>query len=175
MYEINGPIGDCEDIAELADYLGDLMYQTSFEIDEPCTPFEPIRLSFMNQYGVRDYFTFDRRNTLTVGSQRNNYRQTLGSWSSPTFSIDPYGRGKRVFSTDVTTQMSLSTYWMSDAVSEWLQELFMSPDVMIYHNDVWEPCVIVSAEYQQKTAARDKLFQHQITVEFANSVKIQRG
>lgn len=175
LYEIEGPISDCEDQSLLFDFLGEVMYEARFYIDEPCTPFEPIRLSFMNQYGVRDYFTFDRRNTLTVGTDRNNYRQSLGSYSAATFSIDPYGRGARVFSSETTTQMSLSTYWMSDDVSKWLQELFQSPSVMIYHEDQWEPCVIVSNEYSQRTSARDQLFQHNIVVEFANKIKIQRG
>lgn len=175
LYAEEGPITDCGDTSELFDFLGDVMYEARFIIDEPCSPFDPIRLSFMNQYGVRDYFTFDRRNTLTVGSERNSYTMALGNWSAATYSINPYGRGRRVFSTETTTQMTLQTYYMTDNVSEWMQELFTSPDIMIYHNDEWEPCTIITQEYQQKTSARDRLFQHNITVEFANKQKIQRG
>ena len=69
----------------------------------------------------------------------------------------------------------MQTDWMQDNVSEWLRELYISPSVMAYIDGQWEPVVITTATYNEKTYARDQLFQHEITVKYANNQKIQRG
>lgn len=168
-------IDDCDDLASLEDYLGFVIYEARFEIEDACTPFEPINVSFMNQYGIRDYYTFDRRNEQRTNTTRNNYTKVLGSWSDTSFTISNTDRGNIVFSSDISTAMQLSTYWMSDEESKWMEELFTSPSVAIFQDGKWTPVVITSAEYQQKTFSRDRMFQHFITVEFANKKKVQRG
>ena len=170
-----GPIDDCTDEALLSDYLGFPIYQAEFHIDDYCQKFEPITVSFMNAFGVRDYYTFNKRNTYTSSVTRNNYKQQLGSWSESTWNIDETGRGRRTFATRATTEMTLSSDWMTDAESQWLEELFTSPHALIYVNGAWEPVVILSTEYNQMTSARNGMFQHEITVQFANDKNIQRG
>ncbi len=159
----------------LEPYLGQLIYTQDFQAADPCTGFDPITVSFVNQYGVKDYYTFDRRNTYNQGIKRNNYSQVLGSWSDATFSIDQHGRGQRTFSTQIETRMTMSSYWMNDAESKWLEELFSSPHIQVYYDGVWEPAVITSSRYSQKTNSRDGLFQHTLEIQFANNKKVQRG
>lgn len=176
-YCINTTISDCGDTGEILSdgYLGDIIYSADFIVQDDCTPFDPINVSFLNQYGVKDYYTFDRRNTHTEEVARNNYNKALGSWSSTSFTIDPHGRGKTTFSSEVTTRMTLQTNWMDDATSKWIEELYTSPSIMVYVEGEWEPCVIVSNTYEQKTYARNRMFQHEITIEFSNNKKVQRG
>ena len=171
------PIIDCGDYGDIIDnYLGDLIYQKSFTLtDDICQRFEPIQLSFVNQYGMKDYFTFDKRNTRQTVTERNTFTETLGSWNADSFTINQNGRGIRTFSSNAKTSMTLSSDWMSDDVSQWLQELYQSPSVNIYVDGQWEPCNLISNTYIQKTYARNFLFQHEVQVEFANNQKIQRG
>jgi len=161
--------------ATLEPYLGDLMYTQTFHVDDPCSKFDDVTVSFVNQYGVKDYFTFDRRNTWSQSIRRNNYDQILGSWSDQDFTIDQHGRGRRTFSTEIQTNMTLNSYWMDDAESKWLEELFTSPHIQVYYEGVWHPAVITSNSYQQKTNARDGLFQHTLNIQFANTKRVQRG
>jgi len=174
-YGLNGPISDCEDTAELVDNYGQVEYQATFNIEQTCSPFEPIRLSFLNQYGVKDYFTFDRRNTYSVMTGRTNYQQVLGTWSDAVFSIPTDGRGTRTYSSAITETMTLSTNWMTDQVSEWLQELYTSPYILMYKDGQWEPCVITTQQYEEKTNARNRMFQHTINIEYSNNKTVQRG
>jgi hypothetical protein len=164
-----------EDATTLQNYLGDLIYTHRFTIEDPCSAFDAVTVSFVNQYGVKDYFTFDRRNTRSLSINRNNYNQTVGSWTEYEFTIDQHGRGRRTFSTDITEEMTLSTYWMGDDESKWLEELFVSPNIQVYVDGQWEPAVISSNVYEQKTYARDRMFQHTLTVTFSNDKKVQRG
>ena len=164
-----------DNAATLEPYLGDIIYTQDFQVADPCTPFDPITVSFVNQYGVKDYFTFDRRNTLSQSIKRNNYDKILGSWSSSSFSIDQHGRGRTTFSTAIQTTMEISSYWMTDAESKWLEELFTSPHIQVYYDGVWHPAVITSTAYRQKTNSRDGLFQHNLNIQFSNNKKVQRG
>ena len=159
----------------LMNYFGNVMYSYRFDVADPCTNFNAITVSFINQYGVKDYFTFDRRNTRTVQFNRNNYNQSLGSWSDASFSIAQHRGGKRTFSTDIETELTLSSYWMSDEESKWLEELFASPSVQAYVDGKWEPCVIGSTTYEEKTYARDRMFQHTISLIYSNNKTVQRG
>jgi hypothetical protein len=159
----------------LEPYLGSVLYRQEFQLSDPCTGYDPVTVSFVNQYGVKDYFTFDRRNTYNQNIRRNNYTQVLGSWSDATYTIDPHGRGQRTFSTQIQTNMTMSSYWMGDEESAWLEELFTSPHIQVYYNGVWEPAVITSNTYEQKTNVRNGLFQHTLNVQFANNKKVQRG
>ena len=171
--ELGPPAND--NATTLEPYLGYQLYSETFQVTDPCTGYDPVTVSFVNQYGVKDYFTFDRRNTYNQNIKRNNYTQVLGSWSDQTFTIDPHGRGQRTFSTQIETNMTLNSYWMGDEESAWLEELFSSPHIQVYYNGVWEPAVITSNRYSQKTNTRDGLFQHTIDVQFANNKRVQRG
>ena len=163
------------DAADIIPYLDLVLYSQIFQVADQCSGYDPITVSFVNQYGVKDYYTFDRRNTYNQAINRNNYDQQLGSWSASTFEISQHGRGRRTFSTQIETNMTMSSYWMSDEESEWLEELFTSPHIQVYYNGVWEPAVITSNTYEQKTNTRNGLFQHTLNVQFANNKKVQRG
>lgn len=159
----------------VSDYFGDLMYEAEFENIDTCGAFDPVRVSFLNQYGVKDYFTFDKRNTYNVETTRTNYKQSLGSWNSGTFAIDQVGRGLRTFASSLKERMSMETNWLTDAESLWLQELFTSSHINLYYQDKWIPAVITSKVYDEKTVARQKLYRYTLEIEYANQQKRQRG
>ena len=75
----------------------------------------------------------------------------------------------------VNTDEMVKPDWMTDEESKWLEELFTSPSANIYINGAWEPVIILSTEYQQMTSARNGMFQHEVTIQFANDKNIQRG
>jgi len=159
----------------LEPYLGDVIYSFNFEIDDPCSAFEPITVSFLNQYGVKDYYTFDRRNTYNVNTNRQEYYKTNSTWSEAVYSINQHDGGAQTFSSKIQSNVTLSTDWMSDEVSQWLEELYTSPSVQLYIDGNWEPCVITSNNYEQKTYSRNRMFQHILTVKYANNKQVQRG
>ena len=171
----SGNIPDCASLADFDQYWGSPIFEAQYYISDECTKFDPIQIAFMNQYGVLDYTTFDRRNTKTVNTQRNNYYKMLGTWNSDTFSIDPQGRGQTNFSSQIVTEVTASSYWMMDAESIWLKELFTSPQAYIYIDGQWEPVVISTNTYEEKTIAREKMFRYTISFTYSNNQTVQRG
>ena len=172
-WDNSGNIADCAAIPTA--YIGSPIFEAQYYISDECTKFDPIQIAFMNQYGVLDYTTWDRRNTKTVNTDRNNYYRMLGSWNASDFTIDQQGRGQTVFSSQITTEVMASSYWMTDAESIWLQELFKSPQTYIYIDGQWEPVVISTKMYDEKTIAREKMFRYSINFTYSNNQTVQRG
>ena len=167
---------DCEDKVDVYDTSFCIWAAESFEVITDCSKFEPIQLSFMNEFGVRDYYTFTKRNTLTENITRNNFQRDAGTWSASSFSIQPWERGEQTFNTQVVTNMTVSTDWLTDDVSKWLERLFVSPDVKIWYNDEWRAVTLTSTTYNEKTVARDnKMFRHELSLQFSQNKRIQRG
>ena len=171
-----GTVVDCADDSEIIDNLGCLIAIHSYTIVDNCSPFEPMRLSFLNEFGGRDYYTFTKRNTYTEDVRRNNYFRDAGSWSSSTFTINSHERGTQTFNSTATANMFVSTDWVNDDISIWLEKLYTSPEVKLYYNGQWIAVNITTSNYQQKTVARDnKVFRHELNLEFSQPQTRQRG
>lgn len=172
-------IGDCTDVSEIIDASYCLWAIHAYRVVDYCSKFEPVRLSFLNEFGGRDYYTFTKRNTYTEAIQRNNYFRDAGSWSAASYSVNSYERGTQTFNQTVTGRMLVSTDWVEDNVSLWLEKLYTSPEVKMWTggaNGEWIAVTIVDTAYQQKTEARDnKLYRYELNLEFSQPQQRQRG
>ena len=172
-------VGDCDDISEILDNLGCLWASHAYQVVDYCSPFEPVRLSFLNEFGGRDYYTFTKRNTYTENVQRNTFFRDAGSWSSSTYTINSHERGTQTFNSTATANMFVSTDWIDDDMSIWLEKLYTSPEVKMWTggaNGEWLAVNLTNTTYQQKTRARDnKLYRHELTFEYSQPQQRQRG
>lgn len=133
--------------------------------DDNCWGFQPIRFTWMNNLGGRDWFTFMKRNTNVQQAQRTTMFRVPGYWSAPSFSIqqvNPSRWGTTVFNVDLTNTWTASTDWITEEQSEWLRSMFASPSVFAYLPGRTQPVAITitDANYSVETYARQKLFQY---------------
>jgi hypothetical protein len=174
-----GTIADCTDVSEIIDGVGCLWAIHAYQVVDYCTKFEPVRLSFLNEFGGRDYYTFTKRNTYTEAIQRNTYFRDAGSWSGSTYSVNSYERGTQTFNQTVQGRMFVSTDWVEDNISLWLEKLYTSPEVKMWTggaNGEWIAVTIADTSYQQKTAARDnKIYRYELNLEYSQPQTRQRG
>lgn len=140
-----------------------------------CNDFENVRLSWLNKYGFRDYFSFEKRNDRQVNVQRNEYTKTQGTWGAQTFSVNTFDRGREIYSQDITESRTINTRYLEDYESEYLRGLYVSPDVRAYINGEWIPIILTSNTWNERTFRKDRLFQHTVTFEFANKETSQQG
>jgi hypothetical protein len=149
-----------------------------FDIDEgECSDFDPIQVSWLNSFGFKDYFTFQKRNDQSIGITRETYDQLPGSWQSSLYRISTYDRGSTVSSQSAEETWTLRTRYLEDYEYEFLKNLFLSPDVYIrqYGDGDWKPVVIKTANWTDRTYRKNKLYQYEITVTMANKINTQRG
>lgn len=147
-----------------------------FQVVHECSRFKPVQLSYMNQWGVRDYWTWTARNTLAINTEKDTYYRDLGTWANSTWSANSWDRGTQTFNQIGKVRMTLSTNWISESESLALEQLFTSPDVKVYHEDQWLAATVLTPTYDQKTHAREvNLIRYEIQIEFSVPKMRQRG
>ena len=155
----------------LNDLLLDEIYRFDFTLTDRCAPFSRVRFSFRNAFGQRDYFTFTMRNTENFSIEREMFYKNVGTWNSASFTIDPLDRGHSIYATNVEQVFTAQTDFIDEDKSNWLKELFTSPEVMCFQNGEFIPVVITTASYEVKNYARENLFRY--TIEYIHSIKPQ--
>jgi hypothetical protein len=147
--------------------------------------FEPIRLTWLNQWGTWDYYTFTMKSSKTISTQGSTYQQLAGSWNQSAYRLDSFKGGKKSFRVNATEKITMNTDFVSESESEWFEELINSPEVYILkgYEDVVEtsaalnqyvtPVRLTTSSYTKKTVANDKLMQYTFEVEKSKTLRTQ--
>ena len=147
--------------------------------EEVCNDFDPIRFSWVNEYGFMDYYSFDKKNVKSVNTKRNTYLKEPNNYNSATFSVNIGSRGTTTYSQKSEEMYEANTGYMTDAEAETLQYLFRSPDVRVQSNrfntEEYLPVLITDAKWMEKTNRVDRLFQYTVKFKLAHNIKTQRG
>ena len=149
-----------------------------FTIDNGiCLDFEPIQFSWMNSFGVRDYYTFTKKNERSVRIKRDTYLKSAADYNGTTYQVNPEDRGTTTYSQQLDQEYRANTDYISDLDAEWLESLFVSPDVRVRFSGQkqWYPVTLTSSSYTQKTFRKDRLFQYEVRFKLAHGIKSQRG
>jgi hypothetical protein len=146
--------------------------------------FEPIRLTWLNQWGAWDYYTFKMKSTKSIKTKGSTYQQLEGSWNDKTYKVDGFKGGKKAFRVNSTEMIKMNTDFVSEAEAEWFEELINSPEVYIlegYQEDVVmsslnkyvTPVRLTTSSFTKKTIANDKVIQYTFEVEKSKTLRTQ--
>ena len=146
--------------------------------------YEPIRLCWLNQWGVWDYYTFTQKSTKMISTKGSTYQQLEGSWNQSSYKIDSFKGGKKAFRVNATEKITMNTDFVSEAESEWFEDLINSPEVYILEgfqddtansalNNYVTPVRLTTSSYTKKTVANDKLMQYTFEVEKSKTLRTQ--
>jgi hypothetical protein len=146
----------------------------------PCIDYPHIQFSWMNSLGMRDQFTFSKKNEKSVNAKRNDFLKEAADYNSNTYNITPQDRGFTTYSQTLKETYSANTDYINDQEAELLEHLFTSPDVMVRFStgsmaNQWLPVNMVSSKYVEKTYQKNKLFQYDVKFKLAHNIKSQRG
>ena len=146
--------------------------------------YEGVRLTWLNQWGTWDYYTFNMKSTRSISTNRTSYTQQDGTWNESTFKISGYKGGKKNFRVNSTEKIKLNTDFVTEEEGVWFEELINSPEVYIVNgfqtdtpntitNKYIEPVVLTTSSYVKKTIANDKLMQYTIEIEKSKMKRTQ--
>tara|TARA_R110002020_G_scaffold12285_1_gene45219 strand:+ start:496 stop:1935 length:1440 start_codon:yes stop_codon:yes gene_type:complete len=147
--------------------------------------YESIRLCWLNQWGVWDYYTFTLRSTRNLTTQGTTYQQLEGSWNSSTYRLDSYKGGKKAFRVNATERISMNTDYVSEDFNTMFEELINSPEVYMLseYQDTTEtfsalnqyvtPVRLTTSNFTRKTIANDKLIQYTFEIEKSKTLRTQ--
>ena len=93
--------------------------------------YEPIRLTWLNQWGAWDYYTFNMKSIKNISTKGSTYQQLEGTWNESSYKLDGFRGGKKAFRVNATEKITMNTDFVSETESEWFEELINSPEVYI--------------------------------------------
>jgi hypothetical protein len=138
--------------------------------------FEAVRLTWLNQWGTWDYYTFNMKSTQSIKTKRISYTQMEGTWNESTFKISGYKGGKKNFKVNSTERIKINTDFVTEAEGVWFEELINSNEVYIVNgfqtdgtysalNNYVQPVTLKTSSYVRKTVANDKMMQYKFEIE----------
>ena len=146
--------------------------------------YESIRLCWLNQWGVWDYYTFTQKSVRSVSTKGSTYEQLAGTWNEAAYRVDSYKGGKKAFRVNATEKITMNTDFVSESENEMFKELTNSPEVYIldgYQTDIpfsalnqyVKPVRLITSSFTKKTVANDKLIQYTFEVEKSKTLRTQ--
>jgi len=157
-----------------------------FYLYNNCLP-ENTRLCWLNDQGGYDYYTFQsyRQDTKKIDKQSYDNRYYATNLSSPDRNV---GRSNKTFDTNVTQEIVLDTNYLSIPDSQWLEQLFLSPQVYIMNPDYispvdrqnkiykdLRPVQVQSTEVDTLNKKHNKLRKYRITLKTGDSYFVNKG
>jgi hypothetical protein len=146
--------------------------------------YESIRLCWLNQWGVWDYYTFTQKSVRSVSTKGSTYEQLAGTWNEASYRVDSYKGGKKAFRVNATEKITMNTDFVSESENDMFEELINSPEVYILEgyqtdgtfsalNQYVKPVRLTTSSFTKKTVANDKLIQYTFEVEKSKTLRTQ--
>jgi hypothetical protein len=138
---------------------------------QSCGRYDPMRLAYLNKYGVYDFFNFDLVSKTTFDVEKKGYER---NYSGSIYESDGI-RVKNInpiYYTKETQKWKIISDYLTDAQAEILRELYSSPLVYMnlvndnYISPSWIPAKPTATSYEVKKTAVDKVFNIELDLEF---------
>ena len=149
--------------------------------------YESIRICWLNQWGVWDYYTFTKKSIKTLSTQGTTYTQLEGTWNESTYQLSSFKGGKKSFRRNATEKIVINSDFVSESYNVMFEELINSPEVYLLQglqadgtyivtdllNQYVTPVRVSTSNFARKTVANDKLIQYTFEIEKSKTLRTQ--
>jgi hypothetical protein len=137
----------------------------TFVIKENCK-YNVNTLIFQNNLGAFDNFTFYLGDESTTAIERKDMKVNVDTVVANDIVYSMNEREKVTYYTKNTPSLKLMSDWISEAESNWLLEMFSSPEIYLQSgNELIAVAKIKATNYVKKKVVRDKLFKIDVELE----------
>ena len=137
----------------------------TFVIKENCK-YNVNTLIFQNNLGGFDNFTFYLGDESTTAIERKDMKVNVDTVVATDIVYSMNEREKVTYYTKNTPSLKLMSDWISEAESNWLLEMFSSPEIYLQSGDeLIAVAKIKATNYVKKKVVRDKLFKIDVELE----------
>jgi hypothetical protein len=154
------------------------VYSKYFKISNRCSRYDKMQILFMDKMGSFLPYTFNKVNRENRTIARTNYQQNIGSYASSTqnWRYNSYDRGTKSLDTIVVEQYTLNSDWVNQNTSDYLMELFESPEAYLVRPDGTILAISINvAAVERKQVINEQLINYVLTFELSNKNMQQRG
>ena len=147
--------------------------------------YESVRLCWLNQWGVWDYYTFTQKSIRSISTKGSTYEQQTGTWNDAAYRVNGYKGGKKTFRVNATEKIKMNTDFVTESENVMFEELTNSPEVYILEgysfaldantalNQYVSAVRVTSTNFTKKTVANDRLIQYTFEVEKSRTLRTQ--
>ena len=137
----------------------------TFVIQENCK-YNVNTLIFQNNLGGFDNFTFYLGDESTTEIERKDMKVNVDTVVGTDIVYSMNEREKVTYYTKKSTSLKLMSDWITEEESNWLLELFSSPEIYLQNGDELTAVAKIKAtNYIKKKVVRDKLFKINVDIE----------
>lgn len=150
----------------------------TYKIIDGCSRYEKIQLIFMDKMGSFIPFTFNMVNRNNKTINRTDYQQHYGSYAPATnnWNYNTYDRGRKTLDIVVIETYTINSNWVNQETSNYLMELFESPEVYWKKEDGTIVAInVTSTDTERKQTINDQVINYTLTFELSNKNMTQRG
>lgn len=146
-----------------------------YKINRDCFRYENIELLFQDRWGSFIPANFELQNVRTINWSQSQYNTFAGDLTNGTFNYDTYSRGSNTINTDVITELSIKSNWISEDVANYWQQLYTSPLVYIKEGGVYWPVTIKDNKRELTTKNNKKNISYTMTIQYGFKDRVQNG
>lgn len=165
LYKLEDPSVDPNDYIPVSE-------PKTFQIDQSCSKFEPVRFMFLNSLGQYDFYNATLLSRTNINIQRDSFTKTL----VPGYQVGD--RGKTNININSQESYIINTDWISEDTANWLSyEFFNSVEIYTLDNStgVITPIILDNSSVEVKKRVNDKLLNYTFNYSKAVPLNTQRN
>lgn len=147
----------------------------TYNIDQVCTKYTPVRLHWLNSLGGFDSFNFNLKSIEEDDIKRESYVKQSRTFNGTNYTYTKDARGTVDYDIRKTKKLTINTDYLTDEQSEWMLDLVSSPVVYIEQNNELIAVTCKERRFKKMTSLNDKLPQYTFDIEYALTNRRQRG
>jgi hypothetical protein len=133
----------------------------------PCNKYTPVKLVFINKFGMPQELYFFAKNIKSMNTTKNRYKSNVltnaGRFTEEDAQI-------KTFHNNGSISYTLHTDYITEDYNEFIQELMLSEQVWASIEGSTKPVIVSNNSVTYKTSLNDKLVNYQIDITQANDL-----
>jgi len=130
----------------------------------PCTKYDPIKLVFINRFGMPQELWFFGRTTESSSSTSEKYKSANIAANG---SYNRYEHQFKKLNSNGKKRYSLNSGFVSEGYNDSINELLLSEQVWVHIDNNVLPVNVLTSDVTYKTSLNDRLVQHTLEIEQA--------
>jgi len=140
--------------------------------DEETCYYDRFQIQFINRVGGLEWYGISLPTQQNSQVKRETYTKPFLPWSNTTAVYNQMTRGKEIYNVSKTDTISITTPYLDQAESQWLEQIYDSPAVWINpgpNKNFWKPVIVNTNRFVRNVNKRgQKLFQYTFEFEYSN-------
>lgn len=147
----------------------------TYNINQRCSKYEPIRLHWLNRLGGYDSFNFSLKSMESTDIDRRSYQQNPRTFTGNFYRYETYDRGVTDYHVGTQRKLTINTPFLTESESVWMEDFATSP---IIYQEINNQLIAMSGKVKmidKQTSLNDKLMQYTFELDYSLNDMRQRG